>query len=96
VQHFLQTGSYRSYDWLAANKLFQAHWGLCTRFRLFVHESANVDLALVFLGPVAFYFPLPTSADAPEATMTSTGSWTSSAAKVGRREALLRPSALPG
>jgi len=58
VQHLLKTGSYRPYDWLAANMPFQAYWG-----GLFAHvlgysftSLRTSTLALAFLGLIAFYF----------------------------------------
>jgi hypothetical protein len=58
VQHLLKTGSYRAYDWLAANMPFQAYWG-----GIFAHgfgysfTSLRIStLALAFLGLIAFYF----------------------------------------
>jgi Dolichyl-phosphate-mannose-protein mannosyltransferase len=58
VEHLLQTGSYRSHGWLAANMPFQAYWG-----SLFAHvlgysfTSLRIStLALVFPGLIAFYF----------------------------------------
>jgi len=58
VEHLLQTGSYRSHGWLAANMPFQAYWGgLFARVLDYSFASLRIStLVLVFPGLIAFYF----------------------------------------
>ena len=50
VEHLLQTGSYRSHGWLAANMPFQAYWGgLFARVLGYSFASLRIStLVLVF------------------------------------------------
>jgi hypothetical protein len=58
VQHLLETGSYRSHDWLEANMPFQAYWGGLFAFVLgYSFTVLRIStLALVLLGLIAFYY----------------------------------------